>query len=158
MRFTAFVAFGCAFAIAATARADDDWQPGDPPPPGFRVEERMRKRDIIGGALLFGIPYVVSATAATFGVAQNVPELGLLYVPVVGPFIALGAATCCASGALSPMTVVTLVADGFFQTVGTVWLWYGLLSKKKVLVLDKSVRVTPLPLRSGAGLMVGATF
>lgn len=120
----------------------------------------MRKGDIIGGALLFGIPYFLSAFAATFALAQNVPELSMLYVPAAGPFIALGALACCTSGgARDPMAVTLAVGDGLLQTVGAVWLGYGLLSKKKVLVLDgTSMVVAPSAPRSGAGLMLAATF
>jgi len=152
-------------STSAFAR-DDEWRPGDAPPPGFHVETQSRVGAIVGGSIVFGVPYAISAFAATAGLASSsTPELAALYVPVAGPWITLGLASatsnqsCCGFNPAGALVGLGLVADGVMQLAGAVWLTYGLASKKQVLVPNgASFAAAPFATPHGAGLAVVGTF
>src|ERR1700676_408234 len=45
-------------------RTIGDWKEGDPVPDGYRTATRVRRSAIIGGAVTFGVLYLLSALAA----------------------------------------------------------------------------------------------
>jgi hypothetical protein len=132
----------------------EDWEEGDPIPPGYVKEERRGRRGpIIGGAVTFGSLYMVTAMAASV-TSDTDPSTRVLLVPVFGPLLRLadhkeGAeATICA-------------LDGLGQMVGLTLLIAGLSAKRTVLVRrEPGIRVEPRPLgvRGGAGVALGGTF
>src|SRR3954469_8973442 len=44
-----------------------DWDENQPIPPGYHRDTRVRKGLVIGGAILFGVPYLYSAGFAAIG-------------------------------------------------------------------------------------------
>jgi hypothetical protein len=170
-----------AFAMASTAtpaRADealaavvDDvpvsiYQPGiegspyhagEPTPPGHHVETRMRKDIVLTGALVFGIPYALSAAA---GLAD--PESKRMLIPVVGPALQLSVPRknehSLASAATAPMEVFALAMLSVLQCAGAITLIVGLAVEEKVIVRDRAVAVRASPMRLGeSGNGVGLT-
>jgi hypothetical protein len=126
-----------------------DWQPGDPIPPGYHTQTRVRKGLIIGGAIPFGVLYLLSAFSAA--VAQDASQgstnsnpAGALYIPAVGPFIQMGNTS-------SSIGNFFLAVDGAGQTAGLIMLVYGLTVPSTILVRNDLGAGRPLivPMRMG---------
>jgi hypothetical protein len=133
-----------------------DWQDGDPIPWGYHREERVRKGEIIPGALVFGIPYIYSSLIGSIGSdISGHNDLAWLYVPVLGPFIELKDSS---SNTLDEL----LIIDGVAQAVGAYLLIHGLTVPKAVLVrndLAMNVMVTPAPMgKDGTGFALVGRF
>ena len=121
-----------------------DYEEGQPIPPGYRPEEKIRKGLVIAGACVFGGVYLVNvimvATMAPEAVERGEgPEW--LYVPLVGPFIAIAAIEDMNAG-----IGALLAIDGLAQVGGLAMFIAGLAAKKKVLVRDYTmggIELTP---------------
>jgi hypothetical protein len=164
MRTIALALAFTTFAGTALAR-EDQWREGDPPPPGFHYEARPRTGAIIAGSVVFGVPYVFSAIAASAGVAGTTPDLALLYIPVAGPILTLALASpsepnhCCGSGITAAVAYLGLGVDAVLQVTGAILLIYGLASKKHTLVPDSAaLRIAPMVSPRIAGVSVGVDF
>lgn len=138
-------------------------------PPGYTVEERVRRGPIIAGSIVFGVPYVLGLLAAS---ADDFPnQSGWLVVPVAGPWVTLVSRddTChddfggdddvsyhydCTDG-----VDTLLVLDGLMQATGAALFIWGVSSSKKVLVRDDVAwRLTPARVGSGYGFVTHAEF
>jgi hypothetical protein len=136
-------------------------------PPGYTVEERVRRGPIIAGSIVFGVPYMLGLLAAS---ADDFPnQSGWLAVPVVGPWVTLVSRedTCdvptydgddysydCTDGVQT-----LLVLDALMQTTGAVLFVWGVSSTKKVLVRDDAAwSLTPARVGSGYGFVTRAQF
>lgn len=111
-------------------REINNWNEGDPIPPGYRPVERTRKGLIIGGAITFGALWMISAmVAAANGDANKGREnpAAALYVPAVGPFIQMGSADTSSAR-------LFLGIDGVAQCAGLAMFIVGLASPRTVLV------------------------
>jgi hypothetical protein len=143
------------------------WTQGDPVPPGYRTVERTRKGLVIGGAVLFGTTYLVTALAGAIADDYNSscgglferscstprPNVTALYVPAIGPFIQI-------ANTRSATTNTALAIDGLAQSAGAVMLIVGLTSPKTVLVRNDlaEIRVTPMVGRGTTGAALTGTF
>lgn len=99
------------------------------------------------GIVLFGGSYLASVIAAG---ASDHPGADRLYVPVLGPWLALGSWGNCpvANPSCDSDTSdkVLLVADGIVQAAGVLTMIDGLVwptSHRHVVVADTKVHVTP---------------
>jgi hypothetical protein len=119
------------------------WKAGDPIPNGYRVETRAREWAILVGAVIFGIPYLLSAGVAAIGTRIKLP-FGALFVPAIGPFIQMGIAAS-ATGDL------VFAIDGSVQTLGLVLLVYGITSRESVLVRNDVATTRIVPMAMGKG-------
>jgi hypothetical protein len=141
-------------ASAAGAQATPTPAPlSAPPPPPAKA-----KGLIWGGATLFVLPYLASAIAATTGYADAAgteSARGVLWVPVVGPFIMMGNT---GSGAAD----VLLIFDGLAQLGGLTMFVYGLTAPSKGPRTDTASRVeisiAPLVSRGVSGAMFTGSF
>lgn len=142
-------------------RVIKDYTPGDPVPPGYHPETRVRGGLIAGGAAMFGAAYLPSLLAAAIGsdVCDNLTNchnsLWPLYIPVAGPFIALGTVPGSATG------TVFLLIDGALQAGGAAMLIVGIASPKTVLVRNDlgSLHIQPTMVGgTSPGLAIGGTF
>ena len=134
------------------------YEEGDAIPPGYTVDSRIRRGLVIGGAVTFGVPWFLSAMIASIGDSVS-RESGLwpLYIPALGPFIAMG--TLDAEGA----GTFWLALDGLAQSGGIAMLIAGIVAQEKRLVRSNEVgsSVTVMPLRfgpNGAGLGLVGTM
>jgi hypothetical protein len=102
---------------AASEAAADDWVPGMPVPPGYRIEHPVQLGFIIPGAATFSILYLVSVALADDG------DSPVMAAPLVGPLFALnqehprnkyGAPALLVLG-LGQVVGVGLVAMGFIH-------------------------------------------
>ncbi len=134
-----------------------DWSEGDPVPPGYHPTTRMRKGLVVGGAVLFGVTYLLTALTAAVSAdtSQGSNPLAALWVPGAGPFIQLFESGNSATGSL------VLVLDGLCQAGGISMFAIGLAAPKTTLVRNDLGSNTPHltfapivgPGRSGMGLV-----
>jgi hypothetical protein len=135
-----------------------DWDSGQPIPPGYHEEEHARKGLIIGGAVLFGTTYLLSAVTAAAYSDANIGNGGTataLYVPGVGPFIEIGQVSS-ATGSLF------LALDGICQLGGITMFALGLAYPNKELVRNDfggiHLHLAPIVARDKQGMGLVGTF
>ena len=145
-----------------------DWHEGDPIPPGYHPATRLRTGMVVGGATMFGVPYLISVLIAAAG--SDIAAAGCtisngnsctngaapLYIPVVGPFVEMGMTD-------SALADVFLVIDGLLQATGVAMFIYGLAVPKTVLVRNdlgalKNVHIAPIAGRNMGGIGIRANF
>jgi hypothetical protein len=140
-------------------RVIKDYEDGEPIPPGYHAESRVRSGLVVGGAVTFGVLYLLSVlvgaaisdTNKSFGGKDNGD---FLFVPVAGPFLQM-TKTESSSGN------VTLAIDGIAQAAGATMLIVGITSPKTVLVRNDLGQVHVMPMRmgdKGGGLGLVGTF
>jgi hypothetical protein len=143
------------------------WTEGDEVPPGYRTVKRTRKGLVIGGAVLFGTTYLITALVGAIADDYNSscgglferscstprPNVTALYVPAIGPFIQI-------ANTSSATTSTALAIDGLAQSAGAVMLIVGLTSPKTVLVRNDlaEIRVTPMVGGGTTGAALTGTF
>jgi hypothetical protein len=140
-------------------RVIKDYEEGEPIPPGYHPESKVRTGLVVGGAVTFGVLYLLSALvgAAISDVnkAVNGGDRGdFLYVPVAGPFLQM-------TRTESSTGNVFLAIDGIGQAAGATMFIVGLTSPKTVLVRNDLAEVRVLPMRmgqNGGGLGLVGTF
>ena len=138
-----------------------DWRPGEPVPDGYRVVSRPRTGLAIGGGCLFGALYISSVVIATavndandgIGDDDNISEL---YVPLLGPFLALGKSETSTGDLL-------LTINGIGQTAGAAMLVAGLVARRKYLVLQDygsngHIQIMPFGGAGTSGLSLSGAF
>ena len=137
-----------------------DYEDGDQIPPGYHAESRIRTGLVVGGAVTFGVLYMLSvlvgaAISDTNKAFNNSKDNGdFLFVPVAGPFLQM-TKTDSSSGK------VTLAIDGIAQAAGATMFIVGVTSPKTVLVRNDlgEVRVMPMKMgTNGGGLGLVGTF
>lgn len=142
-----------------------DWDEDEELPPGYRLEKRLRKAHLHAGVVTLSAVYGVTAAAtiAPFGQAKNADDrraVAPLFVPVAGPFIAMGTLR---TSDLPPVAVV-LGLSGAAQSVGLGLLIAGLAAPRTVLVRsydegeDTSWSLSPVVSPRDGGLSLRVTF
>jgi hypothetical protein len=122
------------------------------PPPGYVLEEQVRRGLLIPGVAVVGALYLTGII--TTGVLQSFPnKTGFLAVPVAGPWITLAARSrncvneeddsleCSEDQALDRL----LVLDGLFQAVGTALIVTGITWTKSVWVREDLANIHLVP-------------
>jgi hypothetical protein len=145
------------------------WKEGDPIPPGYHVEEQVRKGMVIAGAITLGVPYVIGLSIASSADFEN--SSGWLAVPALGPWLMIAFrddqcdddvdqygssySDCVSDGLIR----FYLTLDGLAQTTGAILLTVGLADKKPRLVADSArFSVSPSRVGSGYGLRLQGVF
>jgi hypothetical protein len=133
-----------------------DWSEGEPIPPGYHEATRIRRGLVVGGAVLFGTTYLLSAiVAAAVTDCHCGGTAGALFIPGAGPFVELGQSNS-ATGSLF------LVLDGVSQLGGIAMFVAGLAAPRTVLVRNDlgstsafHLALSPIvgPGRSGMGVV-----
>jgi hypothetical protein len=127
----------------------------DDPPPGYHTESRARSGLVVGGAVMFGISYVLSALGAVSGQASGSTEYAPLFIPVVGPFVALGSthALVATNDGLQQagraLGAIGLVFDGVIQVAGVSLIVVGFAVPRSVVVRDPPPGVPEVGLGPG---------
>jgi hypothetical protein len=128
-------------------------------PEGEVVEDNWNAPVFVSGAVIFGASYGAAAVA---GAESDHPGANRLWVPVVGPWLALNDWGSCPIENprcdTNTTDKVLLIADGVFQAAGVITMVDGLLSPSHHRVItrtaDTKVHVTP----TGNGLAVFGRF
>jgi hypothetical protein len=124
---------------------------------------------LVAGPILLGVPYALGLSLAG---GQSFPNsTGWLYVPGIGPWLALaarhksgcgaGSDSACVDSGTDDATRTSLILDGFMQTGGAIMFIVGLASPKKVIARDfvGSLHFAPSTMgRAGYGGFVWAEF
>jgi len=170
-----------------------DYDPDKPIPAGYHLESNARKGFVIPGAIIFGISYGIALIVAgstheygssyysssdySYSDSGGVPfQSSLLYIPVLGPWIALGTVkdrNCSSSSSGSSYYYYScdnsdasdwramLTVGGVTQVLGAGFVVLGLTLRSHRLVLNNSFQASVLPVRighSGQGLAMVGTF
>jgi len=116
-------------------------------PAGYHVETRPRVGLLVGGAVTFGVLYMLSVSVAA---RAKTSEGRWMAAPVIGPFAAMGAhEDPCAGKAGTESAWACIDAaptlelfDGIGQIVGASLLTVGIVSRRSVLVPNALHRAT----------------
>ncbi|MBA3457922.1 MAG: hypothetical protein H0T42_32870 [Deltaproteobacteria bacterium] len=137
----------------------DDFDFERPIPAGYSVVKRPRLGLLIGGGVTLGVSYMygvlfaaAASDASQYDGSEN--ELAALWIPVAGPFLQM-AQTDSATGR------VLLFGLGAAQTTGAIMLYYGLTTKKSVLVRNDivgSMTITPMAGNGATGALLSGRF
>jgi hypothetical protein len=118
------------------------YKEGQEVPPGYEKDSRILTGLVVGGAVTFSVAWLVSifvaaAVETPLDPATNEESRGnvALYVPLAGPFIALG--TLEPSGA----EAFTLIVDGTTQVAGVAMIFAGIFARETFLVRKDKKRV-----------------
>ncbi|WP_437963727.1 hypothetical protein WMF04_28855 [Sorangium sp. So ce260] len=145
------------FAVPAAGPRVLPWREGEPVPPGYHPETRVRKGLVISGAIVFGTVYLFTAIGGGDAVYRGSPGYAALFVPCAGPFLTL------ATTRQDDLETMALVLDGLVQITGAALLLPGLFVPRTVLVRDDVSKpfVLPAPVALGpssAGLGLVGRF
>jgi hypothetical protein len=130
-----------------------DWDSSQPIPPGYHKEEHARKGLIIGGAVLFGTTYLLSALTGALANDLGGSATGL-FIPAIGPFVQMGQGGTATGEFL-------LAFDGILQCGGIVMFGLGLGYPSTELVRNDfgfSLHLQPMLGPSQQGMGLGGTF
>jgi hypothetical protein len=130
--------------------AEQVYQPGAPITEGYHLERAENDAAATArfcGVLFFGLSYASAYTSAV----SYPGRLGALYLPVLGPWIALGHADAAVGKVL-------LATDGALQGAGVVLLIGGLLGAKQRLVRNPEESVALVIAPSPSGLRILGSF
>jgi hypothetical protein len=120
----------------------------DHPPPGYHTESRMRSGMAVGGGVMLGAAYLISAGVGATGLTDDNRGLDPLFVPVVGPFVTLSTAHVFrrTDDGLAYVGKVFggigLILDGVVQVAGLSLLVAGLAARKHVVVRDRDEEIS----------------
>lgn len=137
-----------------------DYEEGEAIPPGYHAETKARVGLLVGGAVTFGVLYLLSVLTGAIihdvnkGDRNGGDDGAFLYVPVAGPFLQM---TKTESGTGN----VVLAIDGIAQAAGATMFIVGITSPKTILVRNDLGEVRVLPMRmgdKGGGIGLVGTF
>jgi hypothetical protein len=121
-------------------------------PDGYHVTTRANRGLVIAGASLWGGAYTLSVVGALSVLssgglyASNTGQFGPLFIPVLGPFIALGTAPDASLGDDDSRAVGALmILDGLSQVAGATMFIGGLLAEKKILLRNDLASSKAIP-------------
>lgn len=132
---------------------------GDPIPDGYERDTRVRTGLVVGGAVTLGVLWGLSAVFG--GILTDVGSLGSdayvpLFIPAVGPFIAVETMDADAAGG------ALLIIDGVAQTAGLAMFIAGLAAPEDILrrtvAKDVSLELTPLVVPNHYGVGLSGSF
>jgi hypothetical protein len=147
-----------------------DYEEGQPIPPGYHVDTRIRKGMVIGGAVTLGALWVFSVLVAAIATSIEEEEerfdgtdddgispadTAMLFIPVAGPFISIVTYEASTAGA------VPLIFDGVGQSAGLVLLIVGLAAQEQVLKRDYggiTLEATPMVGQGYGGMGLTGKF
>lgn len=127
----------------ANEKAADDWEPGKPVPPGYRIAHPVQLGLIIPGGISLSISYLLA------GVLSDEEHVPVLLAPLVGPFLAVPN-----DHARTSIGGPALVAIGLGQVIGAGMVIGGILRRRTTLDELDDDEVS----RLGPTLTVGPMF
>jgi hypothetical protein len=104
-----------------------EWENGEVVPPGYAPDSRPDVGLLVGGLVTFGVPYLTGSIVAYVATVGEDEEFAPLFVPVVGPLIAMGTLESEGSG------TYFLALDAITQALGASLFVASLLSEETYL-------------------------
>lgn len=148
-----------------------DWDPDVPAPRGYEMDSDVNWGLIGGGIALLAAGWGISLLTATVAISVEEQEeededpsqwddihpsdWTPLYIPVVGPFMAIGTLKASGSG------IGFLVADGILQTAGVLGIVLGAVDQEYKLIRTgqrTAVEIQPAVAGGSGGLSVTGSF
>jgi hypothetical protein len=129
-------------------------------PPGYRLDSSPRVALVATGASVSGVLWLIS-TITAIGLDKRTPVAGdpnfddmywPMFIPVIGPFIAIGTAESSGTGA------GILALDGALQAGGLAMMIAGFVAPKLELVPQKGIYLNAQAAPGLPGLSVGGAF
>jgi hypothetical protein len=138
-----------------------DWDPDQPIPLGYHKEERARKGLIIGGAVMFGAMYLITALSASVANDASGPgySASWLYVPAIGPLFQMGQNG--SNGGATGTVDFLCILDSLVQIGGITMFAVGLAHPNTELVRNDfgfSLHLQPMLGPNQQGMGLGGTF
>lgn len=134
-----------------------EWEPGEPVPQGYHPVTQIRTGLVVGGAVTFGSVWLLNVLVATIAIDTNQGQAIPLFVPILGPFIAMGTFQ-----SLQATDVFFLALDGLVQAGGVAMLVAGIAAPRHQLVRNRYASLLfPMPMSFGngsAGISIGGTL
>jgi hypothetical protein len=133
------------------------WDDAQPIPAGYHLESHARTGLVVGGAVLFGTMYLISALVAAGDAdahSGSSNPAGALWAPAIGPFIQMTQTSSATAG-------LFLAIDGLAQIGGIAMFTAGLASPRTDLVRNDfglHLSVAPIVGRDHTGLGLVGTF
>ena len=152
----------------AAPRVVYDWDPDVPAPEGYELVSNVNGRMLGAGIALLGASWLLSSMVAL--VAQRAeeedghddagdttaPDWTPLYVPIAGPFVAIGTLDPSAGG------MGLLLADGILQAAGSLGIALGIVDQDYKVVLggndDACIDVAPALGQGFQGMQLTGRF
>lgn len=136
------------------------YQEGSAIPNGYRLRGSPRYGLVGGGIALTSALWTISTAAAIVLDEEDSPDgdpnfddmYWPMFIPVVGPFIAIKTADASGTGA------AILALDGVVQTAGLAMLIAGLAAPKLELVPQQKIHIAPRVSAGSLSLELGGTF
>ena len=145
------------YPLAASGPRTLEWEPGEPVPQGYRPVSQIRTGLVVGGAVTFGSVWLLNALVASVGIDINQGQAWPLYIPILGPFIAMGTFQ-----RVQAVDAFFLVLDGIVQAGGLAMLIAGIAAPRHQLVRNRYTSLLfPMPVSFGngsAGIAFGGTL
>ncbi len=137
-----------------------EYDEGQPIPDGYRVDSRVSRPLLGAGAGVFGGFWFLSFVVGLSGDENTYygdGGWGALYVPLAGPFIAIGTLDASDGG------LAILLVDGFAQLGGATMFALSFILPQKRLVrenlhLSLTPEITVAPVFTGKGFGLTGTF
>jgi hypothetical protein len=124
-----------------------EWEPGEPVPQGYRPVTQIRTGLVVAGAVTFGAVWLLNVLTASIAIDTSQGQAIPLFVPVIGPFIAMGTFR-----SLQAVDVFFLSLDGLVQAGGIAMLVAGIAVPKHQLVRNRYAELlVPKPVSFGNG-------
>ncbi|MDP2270345.1 MAG: hypothetical protein Q8N23_30235 [Archangium sp.] len=112
---------------------------------------------MIAGASVFGGVWLLNVLAASIAVDTSQGQAIPLFIPIIGPFIAMGTFR-----SLQATDVFFLALDGLVQAGGAAMLIAGIAAPRHQLIRDRYASLfLPMPMsfgRGSAGVGLSGTF
>lgn len=126
-------------------------------PAGYHPRTQIRTGLVITGAAILGGVWLLNALVASVAIDTNQAQAAPLFVPIIGPFIAMGTFR-----SLQATDAFFLALDGLVQAGGAALLIVGIAMPRHQLVRDRYASLLfPMPVSFGngsAGIALGGTF
>ncbi len=145
----------------------NEWEPGDPVPPGYHPETQIRTGLVIAGSVTLGaswltlglLPGAIVVSACTdLDSSECTVAGGVLMIPVLGPFLTMPVIASYSD--IDGAAIALLTVDGLIQSSGLAMLIAGIVAEQDVLVRDTNiggvdVKFQPLVAADANGTRVG---
>jgi hypothetical protein len=137
-----------------------DYEDGDQIPPGYHAESRIRTGLVVGGAVTFGVLYLLSVLVGA-AISDTNKAIGNNSSRDNGDFLFVPVAFLQMTKTDSSSGNVTLAIDGIAQAAGATMFIVGITSPKTILVRNDLAEVHVMPMKmgtNGGGLGLVGTF
>lgn len=114
----------------------NNWDEGIPPPDGYELDSSINARMLGAGLGMFVAGY--GASVITAAGAKSRRAWTPLYIPVVGPFMAVDTLNAEAAG------LGLLIADGILQAAGAVAIGLSFVDRRYRIVQTASLEISPI--------------